>query len=361
MALKVFDKLKIFIKKRPKNFLGIDIGTSTIKAVEISEEGGGLKLKNYGLFFLEEYLEKPFQAYYKESPLFFSTSDIGRALKSTLKEAKIFIRQTNFTIPDFSSLFTNIELPPMAEKEISQAVYFQAKRYIPLPLNEVTLDWMIIGGKPGDKTGAKIKILLVAVPKEIISQYQEIAKLADLELQTLEAEAFALRRALMKKGDQRLTCLIDIGAQSTTCSLVDNEIIQASHSFDVSGNQLTRVLAGSLDISWREAEKIKKKYGLTPKTKEKVAEILLPLIDLILTEIKKLIQLEGQEPAFYILAGGTALMPGLREYFEKVLNKKVIIANPFEGLSFPSFLEPTLRQMGPTLSVAVGAALRALE
>jgi type IV pilus assembly protein PilM len=352
-------------KTAPKKCLGIDIGTASIKIVELSRLGGWrerIKLENYGEVSLFTLFEKPFRTFERGS-LLLSAQEISRAIKAILEEAKISTSRAVFSIPDFSTFFTTFELPPLTKKELPEAVKFEARRYIPLPLNEVTLDWSLIEGEVDEQKKEKLQILLLAVPNEVINQYREIAQLSQLQLLSLEAEVFSLVRSLIKK-DKKIHVLIDIGAQSTTISIIDRGILKRTHSFDVSGNELTRVLANALQIDYKEAEDFKKIYGLVSPEKA-IAEILYPLIDLILREIEKIsqefYQSEGKNIDQVILAGKASLLPGLRDYFFSQLKKEVIIANPFSDIFYPPILEGTLKEMGPAYAVAVGAALRGLE
>ncbi|MDI6591447.1 MAG: type IV pilus assembly protein PilM [Patescibacteria group bacterium] len=344
----------------PKNSLGIDIGTSSIKMVELSRWGERRKLENYGELSSQALYEKPFRTFEK-SALLLSNQDIARAITAILEEAKIKTREVIFSIPDFSTFFTTFELPPMTEKELPQAVRYEARLHIPLPLSEVTIDWRLIEGRPSQKT--PLKILLVSVPNEVINQYQEIARLANLQFQALEAEVFSLIRSLIGE-DKRPICLIDIGAQSTTCSIVEKGILKISHSFDFSGNELTSQIAKSLNIDYKKAEEYKKKYGLFP-SEQNIREILLPLIDFMLNEIDKIsgnfYRTERKGIEKIILAGGTALLPGLKEYFFEKFQKEIEIANPFSNIFYPPILEEILREMGPAYAIAVGTALRGLE
>jgi len=109
----------------------------------------------------------------------------------------------------------------MTEAEIKEAVIFEARQHIPLPLESVTIDWQLISGAPGN--GQNIEILLAAIPNEIVNQYKEIAKNINLEIISLEAEIFGLIEALIKTDDVRTICLVDIGAQSTMCSVVEKK------------------------------------------------------------------------------------------------------------------------------------------
>lgn len=348
-----------------KGFLGIDIGTSAIKVVEMSRAGKRKKLDNYGEMKAEALYEKPFRTFEK-STLSFSNRDVVRALSAVLKEAGFKSNKAFFSIPDFSTFFTTISLPDMTDEEIPQAVNYEAPQHIPLPLQSVTLDWQIIEREPGVAASQGIiKILLVAVPKDVIQQYQQIAEATGLELLSMEAEVFSLARALIGEAEKTQTIsLVDIGARSTTINIIDNGILRVSHSFDTSGNDFTTVIAKGLNTDYAEAELLKKKQGLIFESNGP-KEMMLPLIDLIMDEVKKIFasffQAEGKEVKKVILAGGSALMPGIVDYFIKNLSKPTEIAKPFTNIYYPPILEDVLKEMGPRYAIAIGAALRGLE
>ena len=348
-----------------KKILGIDIGTSCIKVVELSQSGNRQKLENYGFLSAIAFCEKPFRTFEKNS-LLLSTQDIAKIIRTIIQEAKIKTRQAIFSVPDFATFFTNFELPLMKKEELKEAVQYEARQHIPLPLKEVFLDWQVIEGRAlkererGSAQQEKLKILLVAVSNEIINQYQEIAAISQLELISLEAEVFSLMRALVKKNEKGPIALIDIGARSTTCSIIEEVKLENSYSFDMSADEFDRKIAEKFNIDYLEAEKIKKEYGL-----KKFHQILLPLIDVILIEIEKTFnnfyQKGGMDIQKIILTGGAALLPGLKEHLQVRLKKEIIISQPFSILDYPPILEKTLREMGPSYAVAVGAALRGLE
>lgn len=359
----------------PKRFLGIDIGTAAIKLVELSGWGERRKLENYGEVKAEIMYEKPFRTFEK-STLLLSNQEISRAIKAIMEEAKIKTRECAFSIPDFSTFFTNFELPPMTKEELPQAVVYEARQHVPLPLGEVTLDWEVIEGEVSDQKKEKLKILLVAVPNEVINQYREIARLSELQPLALEAEVFGLLRSLIPADEKRTISLVDIGAQTTTCSIIDKRVLKVSHSFDLSGADLTEAVAKSLSLDYQTAQKLKENYGLkdlplpytyvgAPSPKKSIKEILIPLVDVILREVERIshdfYQQEGKEVQKFIIAGGTALAPGLREYFEDYLKKEVEVANPFANIFYPPILEKTLKEIGPAYAIAVGMALRGFE
>jgi len=357
------------LQKVSKNFLGIDIGTSSIRVIELAKKGPIKKLENYGEVRLSAIQKAVFRTVEKNSFLL-SNREVALAIREVLKEANIQSTEVNFSIPDFASFFTNFELPQMSQKELDQAVKYEARSYVPLPLSEVTLDWSIITeeAKKEDKNKAKapLKILVVAIPNEIIQQYQEIAKLASLEMKSLEAEAFALARSSLKE-QKKATAIVDIGARSTTVNIIKNGILEMSHSFNISGNELTEILSRSLKINYEKAEELKKNIGIVAieGPEKNIREILLPLIDSVVSEIKKIFQdffqQESQGIEKIILSGSTALMPGLKDYFSAELGKELQICDPFSDISHLPVLEETLKEMGPTYAIAVGLALKGLE
>ncbi|MBI2626166.1 MAG: type IV pilus assembly protein PilM [Candidatus Nealsonbacteria bacterium] len=346
-----------------KSAIGVDIGTSAIKIVELSQQGKRIKLDNYGEMEATALYEKPFRSFEK-STLTISSSDVVRAITAVLKEARIKTAKAYFSIPDFSTFFTTFRLPSMTEEELPKAVQYEARQHIPLPLSEVVLDWQLIGKKSSDHKINDFDVLLVAVPNEVIRQYQDIAKFTKLEIVAMEAEVFGLARALVAPEDKSSIMLIDIGARSTTISIVDQGTVKVSHSFDTAGNDFTNLISRGLSLGIGEAEETKKKQGILTGTLA-VKESILPMIDLILSEAKKISQnfylSSNKKNQKIILAGGSAFMPGLADYFSETMEVSVEIANPFANLYYPPILEDVLRKMGPSYAIAVGAAMRGLE
>jgi type IV pilus assembly protein PilM len=361
-----FGKIRDFFSFGKKTYLGIDIGTSAIRVVEVSKKKKIIQLSNYGEVQNTAFTRKPFRIFYKNA-VALSNKEIALAIKSILEEAGIETKRVSFAIPDFASFFTSFQIPTMDEDEIPQAIQYEVRPYVPIPINEVTLDWAIIGGQP---SSTPLKVLVVAVPNDTVAQYQEIAQMADLELRTLESEVFALARAansyLKNKDDARKVLgLLDIGARSTTCSILESGTLKSSHSFQVGGNELTEIVAKALNIEYNRGEDLKMEKGLLSFNNQQVRNILVPLIDSIMEEAKEtfrdFFRKEGKEVEKILLAGGVALMPGLKEYFETGLQKPTFILNPFLNMAFPKVLVPTLQRMAPSYSIAVGLALKGFE
>ncbi|MBD3208647.1 MAG: type IV pilus assembly protein PilM [Candidatus Nealsonbacteria bacterium] len=350
----------------PQKSVGIDIGTSSIKLVELSTWAGRKKLENYGEIYASVFYKKQFRTFEKNT-LLLSDKDVSKAVKAVMLEAGIESKGVCFSIPDFSTFFTTFELPPMSQEEIPQAVKMEARQHIPLPLGEVTIDWQVL---TKNTKKSNVKILLAAVPNEVINQYQAIANHLDLEMIALEAEVFALKRALVGREEEKAVALIDIGARSTSCSIVDDGTLEISRSFDMGGDSLVERISKGLSVSYEEADKLKKRYGILPaknnSQENEVGRIISPLVDLILREIERVCTdfsiKKRKEVEKMVLCGGNALIPGIREHFKDYFkNKEIKVADPFEPLYYPPILEGTLDKMGPSYSVAVGMALRGLR
>src|SRR3989344_4515181 len=196
--------LKMFF---PKKMVGVDIGTASIKIVELSRWGQGKTLENYGQIGSVSLYKEPFRNTEKGGYLL-SNYFVSRAIRAVLDEAKIRTRAAVFAIPDFSTFCTSFELPPMPAKELPEAVYYSAPQYIPLPATEITLDWRLVEGTPGDKK-SKLKIFLIAIPNQTVQDCRTVAQLSGLELYAVEAEVLGLARALAA-GKNELICLVDI-------------------------------------------------------------------------------------------------------------------------------------------------------
>ena len=350
--------LKMFF---PKKMVGIDIGTASIKVVEISRWGQGKALENYGEIKSESLYKEPFRNVEKGGYLL-SNYFVSRAIRAILDEAKIKTKAVIFSVPDFSTFCTSFELPPMDANELEDAVYFNASQFIPLPVTETTLDWKLIGGTPGEKQSG-LKIFLVAIPNQVIQDYQKVAQLAGVELYAVEAESMGLVRSLVRE-NKNCVCLIDIGVQSTTINIIDKKVLKKSYSFDFAGSQLTYSISSALGLGHIEAEELKNKEGLT-SSKEEISKTLYLLIDPLVIEVKNMLsnfyQQEGKEVDEIYLTGGTSGLPGLKEYFAEVLKKKVEVPNCFSELLYPPILGQTLEKIAPSFSVATGVALGGLE
>ncbi|MDD5569288.1 MAG: type IV pilus assembly protein PilM [Candidatus Pacebacteria bacterium] len=353
----------LFSDKSKRNNLGIDVGTKSVRVVELSGKKGKPVLENYGELNLDIAASQSFRNFDK-STLNPSVETISRALKAILDETGIKAKRAVFSLPDFSTFFVSFELPPMSKKDLDNAIGFEARKHIPLPLSEIDLDWQCMSKDP---TRERNKIVLMAIPRSLINQYKTVAESVGLQLIALEAEALSSKRVLFEENFPT-TCIVEIGYQSTAVSIVDNNFIKTSFSFDIAGKDLTLSLAETLNIDIAEAEQIKRENGLLSDEREDVPQILVPIISLIVDKIKKVIidfqEKERAKVKKVFLAGGTAQMFGLLEYFKSVFDEddfseiEIEMAKSFSKVSYPPILEGKIKELNPTFAIALGEALK---
>ncbi|MBI2446396.1 MAG: type IV pilus assembly protein PilM [Parcubacteria group bacterium] len=356
------------IGKEPKSYLGVDIGTLSIKIVELSSENGRPKLQNYAILSNYNLIEN-------KTPKVFG-GEASMMLRRMLKESGIVAKEINMSAPIFSSFLTIMELPPMSESEVASAIQFEAKKYIPVPLDSVLIDWSLIGtsaegpsttfgaGLPAGQAG-KILILLIAIPKDLVNEYQFIARESDLKLNNLELETTSATRALIGN-DPVPAVLMDMGSRDTTISVVDGGYLRISHSIEASGEDLTRALANSLNISWRRAEELKKEQGLkVMDNNNQINDVLAPLLDTIVNAAKNIIDLyfskTNKKVEKLIIYGGAAKMPGFSQYLGKGLGIDALIGNPFSKIIYDEKLNPIMEEIGHEFTIATGLALKAIQ
>ncbi len=340
-----------FFSKSSSSVLGIDIGTSSIKIVEISG-GSEIVLENYGEIFMRDFVGKvPVKG--TEGTFLYSTNEIADAIKHLISEADIKTKRAYFAMPDFVSFFTSFNLPPMKKEEIDSAVEFHSRQYIPLPISEVTLDWFLAGGEEGKD----MKINLVAVPNEVIEQYQEIARLAGLDIVALEGEMFGLIRAYThsRKG---VVAVADMGEQSTLLTIAENGVLKTTHSLEIAGNMLIEQVAKAGELEYNKAREVVMTHGLEePSVKGAVSSLATSLFSEMIRVIKIFEKKEGKEVEEIIIAGGFSMLPGVVDYAKESIDKEVVTKNCFEGLKYPKELESYLKRISPSHVIALGAAL----
>ncbi len=354
---------KISFLGKTERYLGIDIGTASVKVVELSSSKKGVTLENYGER-INRVDEKNIQGELRKKAFFSSDEEVAASIKDILDEAKIKTKEAIFSIPDFMSFFTVFTIPPMPKDEISSVVQFEARQHIPLSLQEMTLDWSLIDDKDEkDSKKRGHKVLLVAVPNKMIQKYQKIAQMAGITVSAIEAEVFSLARAAIKPEDMAKTVqLIDIGVQSTTITMIRDGVIRATYSVDFAVGEIIKDLAGILKISYNEAEKMIREKGLED---EKIGEFLQLQVGDLASESKQVsanyFKHEKRETDKIIVAGGTALMTGLPGLLTRQAGKPTETVDPFSNIAYPPILEDVIKEMGPRYSVVVGLTLRYIE
>lgn len=343
-----------------QSFLGIDIGTSSIKAVQIGDDNGRPRLMTYG------YIETHSDIVKSDSAA--SQQSVVAAIKSLLKEAHVSTTRVIAALPSFTVFSSIISLPLMTRKELNSAVRFEAKKFVPMPIDDLVLDWKLlketpVKGQPADRAPKNLRVLITAAPKSLVKRYIDIFKATGLQLDNLETEALALERSLVGS-DPAPVMIVDIGAVATDIAIMVDGIPLINRSIDVGGETITKSIAQSLTVDHDRAEQFKRDFGLNASQSNvsQVPKTIEFVLSSIVNEIRFVLNLyrnQGTGPIEkIILAGGTAFLLNLPAYLEKTLSIKTFIGDPWARVIYPVELKAVLQEIGPRFAVPIGLAMR---
>jgi type IV pilus assembly protein PilM len=352
------------------SFLGIDIGTYSIKVIEIKVKNSKPTLTNYAWTSLDDVKSKEHST--------FDDTSWPTYLKRILKEAKIGSKNVYISIPAAGALITLVEFPDIAREDLDQAIRFEAHKYIPTSLDDVVLSWDVVSiksknkliekfsdkAKPeaGSKGENKIQVVLVAAPKKKVEKYDELIEGIGLKLKSLEIDSFSLVRSLIGN-DQGNFIIADIGSRICNIILVERGLIKVNQNIDAGGREVTRAIARSFRVDEDKAAAMKtsdKEFFSGQTT------IVIPVLDTIIEEIKRILNdyyrsESGIQINSLILSGGTASMNGIAKYFQERLKIKTVVGDPFSRIIYDEKLESKIKKIKTQFSVCVGLALKGVE
>lgn len=349
-------------KPLKQSYLGVDLGLSGIKLVELLNEKGRARLVTYA------YADLP--AAGPDKPLTDDTDRTAAVLKKMVAKAKATSKRAISALPTASVFSSIISVPASNEKELKEAVQWQAKKLIPVPLEEITLDFKTIDQTAGDGGKKVTRVLITGAPKPLVNRYLDIFKKAGLELVSLETEAFAEIRSLVGK-DRSSIMVIDIGSQRTNIAVIERGVPFLNRSIASGGVAITQTIAKTLGIPYEQADAMKRdiRSMQTFAPAGDITPILNTLLRPIVDEVKYSFNLyQGQSEAGQqkridkiILTGGSALLPRLPEFFTSLMNVNAYLGDPWARVVYPQDLRPVLDEIGPRFTVAVGCAMRDIE
>lgn len=349
--------------------LGIDIGSSSIKVVQLKKQGGKAVLETYG-----EIALGPYSGTDLGRATVLSADKLSEAIKDLLREANTTTLDSGLSISIGSSFIVFMKMPTSEEKNFPEMVPIEARKYIPIPISEVTLDWWAIPKE--EKTVSEFQtaqkteddkmteILLIVINNEALNKNREIQKLAGLQSGFSEVEIFSCMRAALEPSTAP-QIIMDFGAGSTKVFIVERGILKASHVINRGSQDITLAISKSTGLSFEEAEKIKIKEGILGIDKNSPSEISSITVDYILSETGRFIlnyyKKSNNKISKMVLTGGGSLLKGLKEKAQKSFDTPVEIADPFSKVEYPAFLEEVLKNAGPEFTVSIGLAIRKLQ
>ncbi|WP_331712987.1 pilus assembly protein PilM [Candidatus Nitrosoglobus terrae] len=336
--------------------LGIDISTSAVKLLELSQVGDRTWLKHYTI----ESLPPSIVVDNKIEAI----EDLSQVLKKIIKRSGIQTKKVATAIPSSAAITKVISvLANLSGRELEVQVELEAEQYIPYPLDEVNLDFEVLG--PSAKDPEAMEVLLVACRKEYIDARVAALVLAGLTPTVVDIDVYGIERALMmSQGEEKTIVVADMGAVLTTIHVLhDHKVIYTREQL-FGGNRLTEEIQRHYDLSYEKAH-LAKRYGGLPENY--IPDILEPFKQAVAQHIKRELQFFFSSTHYHnidhiVLTGGCASIQGIDKLVESVVEISTVIANPFMGMALASGIDANLlRNDAPALVVACGLALRGLD
>lgn len=357
---------------KSQGVVGVDIGSSAIKVVELKRVKGKIALTKYGTLSLGPYAKSDIGVATE-----LSTERLIDALVATLKAVEIESNRGAISVPLKLSLIVTLEVPETTQDNLEKIIPIEARKYIPVPPGEANIAWAVISGQDSKSIAAEknknsdgkrptLQVLVAAIHNATIENYHEIAEKAGISPVLLEIETFSALRSVAGN-EKEIFAMLDTGAEASKLIVSDNGSVAYSHRINRGSQSITHSLAEKLGVTFKEAEIIKRKYKSPMTYKNTNLEpVVLENSRFILEECKKAIkeyeQKHNNKIKKIILIGGGSLLSGFREKAMEILGIEAILGDSFSGIELPAkVLEPILKESGPEFAVAVGLGRRALD
>jgi type IV pilus assembly protein PilM len=339
--------------------VGIDISSSTVKLLELGKTSQG--------YIVESYAVEPMPPNAMEETEIKDVQLVGEAVARVVKRSRTTAKYGAIAVHGSSVITKTIQMNSgLSENELSNQISVEADRYIPFPLEEVNLDFQVIG--TSEKNQDLVDVLLAASRSENVDNRAEVLSLGGLAAKVVDIEAYAIERSfgliaeqLPEHGKNQTIAVVDIGSTMTTLSMLHNRTTVYTREQLFGGKQLTDEIQRRYGLSLEEAGIAKKEGGL-PDDYE--SEILEPFKEAVVQQVSRSLQFffsssEFNEIDYLILGGGTSCIPGLSALIEKKLAVPTIVANPFSRMSIASKVSvPAINADAPSLLICCGLALR---
>jgi len=352
-----------------KTFVGLDIGSQAIKAVELEANGGGYRVLHAG-----SGLTPPGAV--REGTVT-EPHVLGDAIRRVLSSAGMRRGRVVSAIGGQAVIVRELKMPKMAKGDLQQAVRFEAGRYLPYSVRDVSMDFDILGefveeGQP------KVEVLLVAARQEVVDKHLDALRGAGLTPFLLDVESFASMRALepqsRTEGGPPAAVFVGLGAESTDILVTEHDRLRLTRNVNIGGSNLTRAIASRLDVEFSMAEGLKKEKGRVllegeplpdDQTVLSIHEAMLPILTDLATELRRSLdyfQTRWRESRIgrVILSGGTARLGNLDRFLSLELGIETVVGDPFVNCTVPESVlrAEDRRQLAPAMAGAVGLAMR---
>jgi type IV pilus assembly protein PilM len=343
-----------------KSIVGLDIGSSSIKAIELKRSKGEIMVSHLGV--------EPLASDIVVDSMIVDSGSVSSAISKIFTQHSIKSKSVATSVSGHSVIVKPIKVQPMTESELAEGITTEASQHIPFDISDVNLDFEILN--PGDN-GPQMDVLLVAVKKDKILNYTNVLSLAGKTPSVVDIDAFALQNCYeynYNPSPDSTVALLNLGASVMNINIVKGTTPLFTRDVSVGGNQYTDSLQKELDLSFDDAESLKLGRRVGTVSEDAKQPILQQVTEIIVLEIQKTFDFfrataSGEHIERVYLAGGSSKIPGLVEALRQEFSLPVELLNPFKQIVPPSdSLENEILEQNPgQLAVAVGLALRSFE
>ena len=342
--------------------LGLDISSTSVKLLELSKSGARYRVESYGV--------EPLPPNAVVEKNISDVEGVGDAVKRLVSRAKASSRTCAVAVAGSAVITKTIEMDAsLSDDEMENQITVEADQYIPYPLDEVAIDFEVIG--LSETAADQVEVLLAACRRENVELREAALDLGGIKPRVVDIEAHAMKRAfelvqpqLGTNPEDLVVAIIDIGATMTTLSVLadDKSIYTREQLFG--GKQLTEEIQRRYGLSFEEAGLAKKRGGLPDDYEQ---EVLQPFKEAVLQQVTRSLQFffsssQYDDVDYIVLAGGTASIDGMPEMIESKLGTPTIIANPFIDMALAGKVDSTaLANDAPAMMIACGLAMRSFE
>ncbi len=351
-----------FFKRKARPLIGVDIGSHTLKVVEFGTNGDSRVLRRIGRALVPR---NAIQEGAIKDP-----EALEEALKTLIQNLQPKIRRAATSVSGYSVIVKKINVPYSDEREIEDNLIFEAENYVPFEIEEVYLDFNVIGEARSAKGTMESEIFLVAAKREVVDSYAELLQNAGLRPAVIDVDGFAIGNAFegaMGTSSESVV-LLDLGASMGTFSIVKDGMPLFTRDMSVGGQQITRTIAETLGIDYSDAETIKIKGSDDPAILSDVSSIVREIVDSWAHEVRKAVEFfksnasPEEFPKCIWMSGGSSLLEGICDIFEDVTGLETKRFDPFKRVEKEDKIDRDyLYAVAPQFAIATGLALRTEE
>jgi type IV pilus assembly protein PilM len=355
-----------FLTKKSPPLVGIDISSTAVKLLELSKNTG----RNGAVYRVEAYGVEPLSSNAVVEKNIAEVDAVGEAIRTAMKRSGSKAKHAAVAVSGSAVITKIISMPAsLSDQDLESQIQLEADQYIPYPLEEVNIDFEVIG--PSEKNTELVDVLLAASRSENVDDRVAALELAGLTASIVDVEAYAMENActqLMEQlpdgGEDQTIAIADIGATTTTLNVLHNKKIIYTREQNFGGRQLTEEIQRRYGLSMEEAGMAKRQGGLPDNY---VPEVLEPFKEAMAQQVSRSLQFFFSSSAYnrvehIILAGGSSSIPGVDELIEERLGTSASVANPFANMSVAGKVKPqALSADAPALMIACGLGLRSFD